>query len=217
MCDEKWENGLISVDKDVDIDEVVNIRDEHKCMIPKANDGQVFLINTSGMRKLDFLDELPILASRPLMNGYYTWLVYSNTDTPQQFIACKTFSILEIGTLHRTMAFRVNADKIHAAGEIFVQDGQLYYNFYSGTYMLPVFTRAKRTRDCPIDELEDFLMQKMKEILGDDIIWRSKSFMNVTSLPVTNEELQLYRNYGAVVSLFNRPDNCVTERDRPRG
>jgi len=200
-CEERWENGISGVDIE-NINSVVRIRPEHNCRLKYGS--QYFLIKTESMRKEEFLEQIPLINERPREPGYYTWIVWSNGGSPQ-FTCCKTYSILEMGTIHIAIAFRMNAIRIHAAGEILVkEDGSLFFNFISGTFMLKEFAPGgKRRARCSGDDLENFLIEKMQEILGADATWSSREFIRFgENLEITERELELYKSFGAEVQLF---------------
>jgi len=214
MCDEKWDSGLFTVEKDEN--SFVAIRYFHNCRIQFGNG--VFYINLDTMRKDDFLNDIPLIRERPTENGYYTWIIYSRPGEEKVFVAAKVLSILELGTIHKALAHKVDADKIHAAGEIFVDNDRLYFNLLSGTYMRNTFNRTRRRRSrCDPDELEDLIIGKMKDYLGNNITWTSRDLISENVLPVTQGELDLYQSYGATVQLFDSIDECLPFRNRTLG
>ena len=214
MCDEKWDSGLFTVEKDEN--SFVAIRYLHNCGIKFGNG--VFYINLDSMRKDDFLNDMPLVRERPTENGYYTWIIYSRPDEEKIFVAVKVLSILEVGTIHKAIAHKVDADKIHAAGEILVDNDRLYFNLLSGTYMQNTFNRTRRRRGrCDPDELEDLIIGKMKDYLGNNITWTSQTLIKEAVLPVTQGELDLYQSYGATIQLFDSAEECIAIRNVNRG
>ena len=214
MCDEKWESGLFTVEKDEN--SFVAIRYFHNCRIQFGNG--VFYINLDTMRKDDFLNDIPLIRERPTENGYYTWIIYSRPGEEKVFVAAKVLSILELGTIHKALAHKVDADKIHAAGEMFVDNDRLYFNLLSGTYMRNTFNRTRRRRSrCDPDELEELIIGKMKDYLGNNITWTSRDLISEDVLPVTQGELDLYQSYGATIQLFDSVDECLPIRNRTSG
>ena len=150
--------------------------------------------------------------------GYYTWIIYSRPGEEKIFVAVKVLSILEVGTIHKAIAHKVDADKIHAAGEILVDNDRLYFNLLSGTYMQNTFNRTRRRRGrCDPDELEDIIIGKMKDYLGNNITWTSQTLIKEAVLPVTQGELDLYQSYGATIQLFDSVEECVAIRNVNRG
>jgi hypothetical protein len=200
-CQEKWDDGLIRYLEEPD---AVSIRYNHNCSI--QFEGQVFNINLDQMDREAFLQEMPLVYERPTENGYYTWLIYSNDDHNKTFVASKTLSILEIGTIHKAIGHRVNAVKIHGAGEIFVNNGALRFNLVSGTYMFPVLS-SKRSR-CRSEDLEDIVVKNVKLILGDDVVYTTSTLIKAENLPVGTEEIALYQRHGAVIRMYNTVAEC---------
>ena len=210
MCDEKWDSGLFTVEKDEN--SFVAIRYLHNCGIQFGNG--VFYINLDSMRKGDFLNDIPLIYERPTENGYYTWIVYSRPGEEKVFVAAKVLSILELGTIHKALAHKVDADKIHAAGEILLDNDRLYFNLLSGTYMRNTFNRTRRRRGrCDPDELEELIIGNMNNYLGNNISWTSMPLISDAVLPVTQGELDLYQSYGATVQLFDSVEECLAIRN----
>lgn len=200
-CQEKWDEGLITYLEEPD---AISVRYNHNCAIQFED--QVFTINLDQMDKEAFLEEMPLIYERPTEDGYYTWLIYSNDDHNKTFIASKTLSILEIGTIHKAIGHRVNAVKIHGAGEIFVNNGALRFNLVSGTYMFPVLS-SKRSR-CRSEDLEDIIIKNVKLILGDDVSYTSSTLIKAENLPVGTEEIAMYQRHGAVIRMYDTVAEC---------
>jgi hypothetical protein len=218
-CNERWEHGIFHM-KDLNfpetIEDFVAVRAYHNCRL-KFND-KFFHINMKSMRKEDFLEEIPLLKHKPTATGFYTWVVSSKEGEEKKFTCCKAFSILEIGTLHKTITYRVGAEKVHAAGEIFVDDDKkLYFNFESGTYMKNSLAPASRKRKrgtCGPEQFGDFLIEKMKEFLGNDAEWRSETFLKTyrVNVDIKEKEFELYKKYGAKITLFDDIEECYKAR-----
>jgi hypothetical protein len=215
MCEERWERGVYT-DMDLpDLADVVSLRAAHQCYFEK--DGKILFVRATKMDKLGFLEAMP-LTKQPEKPGYYTWIVYSSDKygVDKELVCCKVMSILELGTIHRAIAYRVTASTIHAAGEAFVDsDGKVYFNFMSGTYMRDALDKSGKKRSrCDADQLEDFLIEKLREpsYFGPDAQWRSRVFITKEVLPITDEELELYKKFGADVRLFDDAASCEKAR-----
>jgi len=204
-CQEKWDDGLITYLEEPD---AVSVRYNHNCSI--QFDNQFFTIDLDKMDKEAFLEEMPLVYGRPTEDGYYTWLVYSNEGHNKTFVASKTLSILEIGTIHKAIGHRVNAVKIHGAGEIFVDNGTIKFNLVSGTYMLPALS-SKRSR-CQRDNLQNIVIRNIKLILGDDASYTSSVLIKAENLPVRTEEMAMYERHGAVIRMYNSIAECIASR-----
>jgi hypothetical protein len=222
-CIEKWDNGIFHI-KDSEfketIDDFVDIRSADNCRLKFGN--EFFHIDTGPMRKEAFLEEIPLLHHKPTIPGFYTWVVSSKGEE-KEFTCCKAFSILELGTVHKAIVYRMKAEKVHAAGEIFVDDDKkVYFNFQSGTYMqesLAPKTGKRRRNTCGPNQFGDFLVEKMKEYLGEDVTYVHESFIGKYNdkIPITKEEYDIYTKYGAKITLFLHADDCRKYRNGPRG
>jgi len=207
--EEKYEEGLYRVSPPpLTLDEVVSVRPEHKCM---NKDGQYIRLNISTLNKQAFLDSNPLLYERPTNPGVYTYLVYSNDDVTQEFVCCKTQSVYELGTLHMSLVYRVGAKLIHAAGEIQVTNGgggkRTEVNFLSGTYMGTYFRSLGPKSRITADSMYDLLHTKMREKLGDDIVFGNETFIP-KDRPVTDQDIAAFQAYGGTVTYFPSKEEC---------
>jgi hypothetical protein len=211
-CEEKWNNGIgYYEDKH---DTIISIRNQHKCTV--IFEGRILNINISNLNKEALLEDISLIYERPVEPGYYTWIIYSQ-DGDKVFVASKAYSILELGTIHRAIAHRVQPKRIHSAGEIKIDaDGRLSFNIISGTYMLPLFSSLKRSR-CDKDDLETLMIRKIKEFIGDSNFTQETLITNLT-LPVTQEELDLYTKHGAVIGPpYNSEEECKAAQEQRAG
>jgi hypothetical protein len=209
-----WNNGFFKVrknDEDVNLPNSVIMRPNLQCFHKSSN--EFILVETERMKKQEFLNSIPLIYGRPTEPGYYTWIVYSSKTEKKQLVCCKALSILEIGTVHKALAYRVNAEVIHAAGEVFIgKDRKLYFNFMSGTFMRDAFSKNKR--DFSPEEMMFTLIFKMKEpsYFGKDSEWRSSTFFTEKDLPVSDKELESYQRFGAVVERFPTKEECEKKK-----
>jgi hypothetical protein len=212
-CEEKWNNGIEYFEDEHDT--IISIRQQHKCRV--VFNGRILNINISNLNKDTLLQDIPLIHERPVEHGYYTWLIYSN-DGDKVFVASKAYSILELGTIHRAIAYRVQPTKIHSAGEIRVDvNGTLTFNIISGTYMLPFFSSLKRSR-CDKDNLESLMVRKIKEFIGEDSNFTQETLITPATLPVTQEEIDLYTRHGAVIGLpYNSTEECKAAQGQRAG
>jgi hypothetical protein len=226
-CIEKWDHAIFHI-KDSEfketVDDFVDIRVGHTCRLKVSLDNRDFFfhIDTMPMRKDDFLEEIPLLHHKPTVPGFYTWVVSSKGEE-KEFTCCKAFSILELGTIHKAITYRMKAEKVHAAGEMFVDDDRkVYFNFQSGTYMKEIFipkSGKRRRNTCGPEEFGEFLVEKMKDYLEKDATYVHESFIDkyAYKIPITKEEYDIYHKYGAKITLFDHVDDCRKYRNGPRG
>lgn len=212
-CEEKWNSG-IGYYEDED-DTIISIREQHKCKVVFG--GKILNINISNLNKESLLEDIPLIYERPVEPGYYTWIIFSQ-DGDKVFVASNAYSILELGTIHRAIAYRVKPTRIHSAGEIRVHaNGSLVFNIISGTYMLPLFSSLKRSK-CDKDNLETLMIGKIKEFLGEDSTFTEETLITPDTLPVTQEELDLYTRHGALIGPpYNSPEDCKAAQEQRAG
>jgi len=158
-------------------------------------------------KTIAFITELPIVHSIEdlvadefeseygaiVPDGVYTWILYKLPGAKKgefSWAFRKVRSILEVGTLHKSIARAVGAETIHAAGEIEKDKGELTINYLSGSYML---------NDCDRKAKEIIMNQLFSDYLG----YRPYKFTTntlITAQP-TMEELQFYANKGFRICL----------------
>ena len=213
-CEVQWNNGVGYARDNFD-KEFISVRNEHQCTV-QFGDKFIF-IDLKGLRRDEFIENIPLIYERPIEDGYYTWLIYTEdaANTRQRFIATKALSILEIGTIHMDIAKRVNAKKIHAAGEIKVDGDSITFNLQSGTYMKPAMQK-KRSR-CDTIRFEDLVISKVKNYLGDNAKDTEEPLIIKTNLPIKGEELALYEEYGAVITKYDSSEACKNANKRKNG
>jgi len=213
-CEDKWNSGIGYFEDEPDT--IISIRNQHKCTV--MFEGRILNINISNLNKETLLEDISLIHERPVEPGYYTWIIYSQDEDDKEFVASKAYSILELGTIHRAIAYRVQPKRIHSAGEIMVHaDGRLSFNIISGTYMLPLFSSLRRSR-CDKDVLESLMIRKIKEIIGDNSNFTQETLITPATLPVTQEELDLYTKHGAVIGPpYNSSDECKAAQGQRAG
>jgi hypothetical protein len=112
---------------------------------------------------LDFLATIPRLTAEEMESaeeGVYTWLLYSKDGSAPQFAASKTETMLELGTVHYSIALSVGATAVHGAGELWKHGTEYTINFLSGTFMDN--WRTTLPAECSLDTMQRFLQDKIK-------------------------------------------------------
>ena len=204
-CEEKWNNG-ITYSRNFLNREFISVRGDQQCKLLFNN--TYIYINLKNFDRDAYLNDIPITEGRPINDGYYTWIIYSNEGVDKKFVCCKAISVLEIGTIHKDIAERVSANKIHAAGEIYVNNNDTVFNLISGTYMLPAL-KSKRSR---CYDFESHVIEKVKTILGNDISFTDRTLITRNNLPVTQKEIDLYLSYGAKIDFYKNENECIIKR-----
>lgn len=214
MCEEIWKEGIRYIWEE-GIDTVS--KDIFNCKV-KTSDGRIVLvILPDDMTLIDrFLQSIPTFNEKTLRDdGVYTWILYSNAESPDtiSFVATKTKSALEVGTLHKAIGRVVHAYKIHGGGELRKTGNRIEYNTLSGTYVSKwLETRAKK-RYCLPEELEETIQNKFREIFsGFELVLNSTTYI-VNTLPLLPDDLEEYRRAGFIVELF---DNSIACKEREK-
>jgi hypothetical protein len=168
---------------------------------------------------LAFLATIPRLSVRDLASapqGVYTWLLYSTEGGPQQFVASKTETMLELGTVHYSIAMSVGATRVHGAGELWKHGGAYTANFLSGTFMqswvLP--------EPCTLKTMERFLRDKLQtQVLpelfrGKTLTFSDSAFVTDRFLKneLTTDKLETYVRHGFTVCIHDASAKAECKR-----
>jgi hypothetical protein len=168
-----------------------------------------------------FLETIPRLTVANLASapqGVYTWLLYSVDGGPKQFVASKTETMLELGTVHYSIAMSVGATRVHGAGELWKHGNAYTANFLSGTFMqswvLP--------EPCTLKVMERFLRNKLQtETLpelfrGKTLTFSDSAFVTDRFLKdaLTTDKLETYVRHGFTVCIHDVSARDVCKKTR---
>jgi hypothetical protein len=161
-----------------------------------------------------FLAGIPRLSVEQLDSadeGIYTWILYSDgSGVAPQFAASRTETMLELGTVHYSIATAVGAKSVHGAGELWKHGDEYTFNFLSGTFMES--WRSSLPPGCPLPTMEGYLRRKLQtEVLPELFRGRTLSFTKdafVTSRilekELTTARLEDYVRAGFVVCVYDK-------------
>lgn len=135
-------------------------------------------------------------------DGVYTWILYKRPGAGKgdfSWAFRPVRSILEVGTLHKSIARAVGAESIHAAGELAKVAGKLTINYLSGSFML---------NDCNRKAKETIMTELFLSYL-EFVPFKFTDKTLITAQP-TMEELQFYANKGFRICLHepDKVDEC---------
>jgi hypothetical protein len=161
-----------------------------------------------------FLNSFPSYNETELINedGLYTWIMYSlGSEQSIQFAAVAVKNAFEVGTLHKALALKMGAARIHGAGELLKTGSQIIYNLQSGSftkYWLNSREKSKKRMRCSSDQLEDKLNSEfVKRFSGITLNYTNKTMIN-ESIPIKYEDIQTYKHAGIIVELYDTEDMC---------
>ena len=154
-----------------------------------------------------FLLTVPRLTAEELEDaedGIYTW-VYASTDGGEPtFYASRTTAMLELGTVHYSIATAVGATAVHGAGEAWKHGSELTFNFLSGTFM----EKWQLPPGCTLTIMQEVLKEKLKDTFAyvrreQGLGFRSKdpTFISTRFLELTTAELEGYVQSGFKVCI----------------
>jgi hypothetical protein len=161
-------------------------------------------INKDLLKVYEFLENFTLVNENELLiadNGIYNWIMYSNDDSDNiKFIATQIISPYELGTTHHSIACnkKINASLIYGAGELKKEDNKIIFNLLSGTYTkkIPDFYYKEI-----INKFIEFFPDSTYDNTRDSYVYKVKT--------VSNKLLELYKELGYTVRLFELSNDCV--------
>jgi len=175
----------------------------------KNERGQYVLATLPGRDNLEtYLKSIPIYKDlSELEDGVYTWIFYTRAASPVQFAATKTWSALEMGTIHLAIASRVGASKVHGAGELRKSGATYTYNLLSGTFTQG--WKKKMKGECTGDALEAYIDNEFKTRFAKFTLTKTGTTLITQDLPVTQGEIDTYTKAGWTFKFFDTQQQCL--------
>ena len=176
--------------------------------------GQHVLATLPGRDALDaYLKSIPIENDLPLEDGVYTWIFYHRGASPVQFAATRSWSALEMGTIHLAIAARVGARAVHGAGELKKEGDTYTYNLLSGTFTAEWKKKMKGV--CTGDMLETYIDDEFKNRFSSATL--TKTDTTLIGTVVTQEEIDIYTNAGWTFRFFPTEKECISAMNAKGG
>jgi len=156
-------------------------------------------------RKSKLIEATPLYTDanfKTAPDGIYCWL-----DSDKKFGAIQVRSRFEHGTLHMQIADRMEAHSIFIAGEAIKTGNKIEYNISSGTFTKKLLEHY----DYNISENDAKReAQELFEYLDLDAQFTDvDTFITSENLPITTDELQIYKDAGYDVFLFPKKEECL--------
>lgn len=145
-------------------------------------------------------------------DGVYTWILASVGGSDPTFYASRTTAMLELGTVHYSIATAVGATAVHGAGEVWKHGNEFTFNFLSGTFM----EKWALPKECPLETMQEYLKSKLKTEVFP-YLFRSKTlkfretdptFVSSRFLELTTGELEEYVKAGFVVCIHDKANKA---------
>lgn len=217
LCEEAWTKGMPL--KVTDDGFPITMKPSMNCMFRIQGTQQIAYVGLPKTRDevLAFLKTIPRLSAGELQSapdGVYTWILYSKDGSSPTFAASKTETMLEVGTVHYSIALSVGATAVHGAGELWKHGSEYSINFLSGTFMqfwpLPP--------ECPLATLESYLQARLKNTVfpalfrGKQLEFTRTGFVThrFLSKELTMDKLKTYARAGFAVCIHEKTkaDEC---------
>ena len=158
---------------------------------------------------VQFLATLPTYDETTIEDGLHTWILYSQPENPSvRFLAVKVRNAFEVGTLHKTIALAIGANRIYGAGELLKNGESITYNLESGSFTKYWLESREKRRYCSPDELEEKIISEFQKRFPGIALIRNYGTMIKTSMPVLSADLETYKEAGFVVELFDTQEDC---------
>ena len=167
-----------------------------------------FDINKDITKVLEFLENFTVFNKDELLNandGFYNWLLYSDTTEEIKFTSTQILSPYDIGTTHQSIAYnnKVDAIVIYGAGELKKEDKKIIFNLVSGTF-------TKKLIQYDFDKIvKNQIINKFKEIFPDSKYDDTTDSYNYKVKTVSNKLLELYKKGGYFVKTFELSNDCI--------
>jgi len=164
-------------------------------------------INNDILKVYEFLENFQVVNENELFNnGIYNWILYSDDISNNiKFIATQIVSPYELGTTHHSIVCnkKVNAVLIYGAGELKKEDNKIIFNLLSGTYTkkLTDFNFNESIKNEIINKFIEFFPDSTYDNTSDSYVHKVKT--------VSNKLLELYKNIGYTVRLFELSNDCI--------
>jgi hypothetical protein len=154
---------------------------------------------------------------RKAPDGIYTWIYASTDGSEPTFYASRTAAMLELGTVHYSIATAVGATAVHGAGEVWKHENTLTFNFLSGTFM----EKWQLPEGCTLKIMEELLKQTLKQTFAyshraKGLAFRplDTTFINTRFLELTTYELDGYVKAGFKVCIHPKDAKEVCKKTK---
>jgi hypothetical protein len=134
-------------------------------------------------------------------DGVYTWI-----DSDKGFFAIRVKNSFEFGTLHRDLAYRVQASMIFNAGECLKTGTSIQFNTMSGTYTKQIVDEGISTNEevrAKAKEMFEHMGFSSVEDTGDSI----STYITNNYVPMKLKNLKELQSLGYNVSIYENPRN----------
>jgi hypothetical protein len=195
---------------------------EHEVVHAQCNQvnvsGNYYFIEFEGDTYNNLVSQIPIIINpRELENGVYTYVILSIGASEPNLYLFTINTIFELGTKHPELVEKIaknnNADintfHIYYAGEIKVIDNQILFNFNSGGFMLNLVSVKDLIEGKPL------MIGKLRMIFDPkyEITYANETLINRRHIQFTQEELDNFKQMGAIIKEFDNEDECYEYRN----
>ncbi len=142
-----------------------------------------------------------------LDNGLYLWILTENKNGYDIYYM-NVFSFHEFKSKHSNLVNILKLNQLNLAGEMFINDKTITYNFQSGTYMIG-----------KVDIYEPDLFVKngfetfLKKYTNKNIKYNSESMISEKTIPLTYNDLNILYKLGVPISVYTNIEDCIKNKD----
>lgn len=206
-CDAVWEKGMAAPDR---TKYPVWMKPSKQCTF-ELDGKRVYVAPKDEDALRTYLEARRIVRDvAKAKDGVYTWILYrTGKDTDLEFAASRVKSVLEVGTLHRAIAYRTKAKTVHGAGE-FKKDGKkVSINVQSGSFMV----EWKLPEGCSLETMGKLVLEKVKPFLeGTDADTAHTDSFITDALVPSKKEIEFYKKKGLIVCDYETEAECKKDK-----
>lgn len=155
---------------------------------------------------------LPIITiGDTLDDGIYIYIVLGLGKEPPVLYMIKTLTMYEFGTKHQQLVHRIACTKnkckkynIYYAGELIKLENNISFNFYSGTF------KMENINQHDIEFITELISSFEP---GLNINFINEPIITDDNLILTDNDLQMFNSFGAIVYKFDNLDECMSYVD----
>ena len=135
-------------------------------------------------------------------DGVYTWI-----ESEKGFFAVQVRSGVELATLHKNIAHRTESTLVYMAGECKKEGDTVSFNLESGTFKKHIVNNNANSM-ARNKQIETDITGKLRDMGFSTITRAERSFINIRTMPLTIDELNLYARIGYEVFIYNTKEEC---------
>lgn len=179
------------------------------------NPPKYYMIDIDTQQNKELHAHLPVITnpkSTAMGDGVYAWLLMGEDNAHLDMHATKVLNVQEFGSKHVNIVDRVMEKgrrmNVYYAGELKKKGESIEFNLLSGSFMQGKLKHHEMSH--AIAYVKDYLERRMLD--GDTsgkVKYVDETFITQDKMPITEEDLELYKRIGARILAFNKKEDCI--------